>query len=393
MTKDYIILDDKMNAAKRNTGKMKAAVLVNLFYDDQIGFYQEYIKRIPEFIDIIIISSKDMILEMFNDTFIKIKKENRGRDISALLVAARDMIFRYDYICFVHDKKEKNPEVKADTDFWVKTLWDNVLQSEAYVYNVLDFLANNGSVGMVVPLPPHGRDFGTWLNRTWGTNYEKTKRLADELGIEAVISKERPPITYGTVFWAKTQALTKLYLKDWKYEDFPPEPMKNNGEINHAVERILQYVVEAAGYETKIALSSSFAASFIEKLHDELSDLWEQLDLTVGIRCYQELDCYQDRIAKIKRFHQEYEDIYLYGIGKVGRRCLRMCKILDIIPKGIIVTCPEREQAVVDDIPVIGISDFAFSRRTGIIISVSGNRRKEIEDELKKRKIESYLFF
>ncbi len=393
MDEYHIIADDKMNVVKRNIERIKVAVLIHLFYEDQIVLYQEYIKKIPAFIDIIIISSKDTILEMFDNTFIKIKKINRGRDISALLVAAGEVIFEYEYICFVHDKKEKELKLKADTEYWVKNLWDNMLQSEAYVYNILDLLANNDKLGMLAPLPPHGREFGTWLNRTWGPNYEKTKKLADELAIRTEICRECPPITYGTVFWAKTKALRKLFIKDWKYEDFPLEPMKNNGEINHAVERILQYVVMDAGYETKIVLSSSFAAAFINKLHDELNDLWEQMDLVVGIRSYEELEQYHSRIEKIKKFKNGCEDIYLYGIGRIGRRCLRICRILDIIPKGIIVTKPDKEQVVMEDIPVIGISELVSLNGAGIIISAGKGHREEMENELKKRGITSYIFF
>lgn len=307
----YIISDDKLNAVQKNIEKMKVAVLVHLFYEDQISIYLEYIKKIPAFIDVIIISSKDVILDRFDNTFMKIKKNNRGRDISALLVAAKNVIFSYDYICFVHDKKEKKPEIKEDTKFWVKNLWANTLQSETYIYNVLDFLISNDGLGMVVPLPPHGREFGIWVNRTWGPNYEKTKELAEELGINSVICRDCPPITYGTAFWAKTNALAKLFAKDWKYEDFPLEPMKNNGEINHAIERILQFVAEDAGYETRIVLSSTFAAAFIEKLRDEFSNLWEELDRVVGIKSYQEIDLYQNRLDKLKAFYDEYDNIYI----------------------------------------------------------------------------------
>jgi Lipopolysaccharide biosynthesis protein len=388
-----IISDGKRNVAKEYLEGMKVAVLVHLFYEDQVDFYQEYIKRIPVFVDVIIFSSKDIILKMFDDTYIKIKKKNQGRDISALLVTARDIIPNYEYVCFVHDKKEKKLEAKADTDFWIRTLWDNMLQSETYIYNILEFLANCNEVGMLVPPPPHGRDFGTWLNREWGPNYEKTQEMADELGVKVNIYRDCPPITYGTVFWAKTKAIVKLFFKDWRYEDFPLEPMKDNGEINHAMERILQYVVEDAGYETRIVLSSSFTTCFIKKLHDEFNALWEQLDSTVGIRSYKELDYFQNRVEKIKRFRNAHEDIYLYGIGKVGRRCLRICRILDIIPKGIIVTQPEKGQSIVNDIPVIGISDFAYTKRVGIIISVSEKSQMEIVNELKKRNIESYIIY
>lgn len=35
-----------------------------------------------------------------------ILKNNRGRDISALLVAGREFFTEYDYVCFIHDKRK-----------------------------------------------------------------------------------------------------------------------------------------------------------------------------------------------------------------------------------------------------------------------------------------------
>lgn len=386
--------NDKIETAVK-ISSLRTVILVNLFYEDQVPFYRTYLERIPDYIDIVIISSKNMILDEFGgERYQKIKKANRGRDISALLVAAKDIFFRYEYVCFIHDKKEKNQETKGYVEQWRKNMWDNMLQSPTYVYNLLALMERNPEWGLLAPLPPHGRDMGAWLNGTWGANYDNVCALAKELDMAAdLVHIDKTPVVYSTAFWARSNALKKLFSKNWRYSDFPDEPMKNDGELNHAIERILEYVVRDAGYETKIALSSSFAALFIEKLHDEFTELWEQLDLTVGIRSYKELNFYQDRVERIKKFRSECRDIYLYGIGKVGRKCLRICRLFDIIPKGIIVTCPMKEQAMVDDIPVIGISDFAFSQGIGIIISVGESYQQEIENELEKRKIESYIFF
>jgi hypothetical protein len=34
-----------------------------------------------------------------------ILKQNRGRDVSSLLVACKEYVFKYEYLCFIHDKK------------------------------------------------------------------------------------------------------------------------------------------------------------------------------------------------------------------------------------------------------------------------------------------------
>ena len=110
--------------------------------------------------------------------------------------------------------------------------------------------------------------------------------------------------------------------------------MRNDGEINHAIERVLQYVVEDAGYETKILLSASFAASFINQLHSEMNALWNQLDARLGISSYRGLNNYE----RIKEFAEKHSELYLYGAGKRGNECLRLCHACNIFPKGFIVT-------------------------------------------------------
>ncbi len=389
-----IIPDNKQVVTKTDIEKLKVAVFVHLYYEEQIEDYQKYLKAIPCFIDTVIISSKDIILDSFDDTkFIKIKKENRGRDISAILVAAKKLLFNYEYICFIHDKKEKDLDSKEYVDAWIKNLWDNTLQSRLYIYNVLELLEREHKLGMLVPLPPYGKDRGGWLSNSWGENYANVRELADELGIDEDIDYEAPLISYSTVFWARSDALRKLFSRNWKYEDFPDEPMKDDGEINHAIERILQYVVKDAGYETRIGLSTSFAEHFIVQLHGEIKDLWRQLNTDLGIRNYCGLDRYIERVEKIKEFGKKYTDIYLYGAGKVGNDCLKICRILDIFPKGFIVTKADDMYREIENVSLFSISDFIFTENMGVIISVGVDYQKEIEEELKKRKFASYIFF
>lgn len=390
----YIISDNKESETAIAIKTLKAVILVNLFYEDQVDFYQTYLEKIPDYIDIFIISSKDIILNMFNDDrYQKRKKENRGRDISALLVTAKDIFFQYDYVCFIHDKKEKEPETKEYVDAWRKNMWDNMLQSSSYIYNILELLASIPSIGMLVPIPPYGRDSGMWLNGSWGNNFGNVKQLAGELDInEATICYESLPITYSTAFWAKSKALLKLFSKNWKYTDFPDEPMRNDGEINHAIERILEYVVKDAGFEVKIALSTSYAAFFISQLNAEIKNLWEQLDRTIGIRYYSGLDCYQFTVDKIRNFARKYDKIYLYGGGKKGKQCLTICRLIGIKPKGFIITNPEGINEV-EGLPVLSSLDVELDESVGIIISVGIAFQQEVEEELKKRGFGEYVIF
>ena len=98
----------------------KAAVILYLFYIDTLPNYYGYIDGIPDSIDVYIISSKAEVLETVQSCMEQLRrghiryilKENTGRDVSALLVAASEIVKKYQYICFVHDKKAHDIKLK-----------------------------------------------------------------------------------------------------------------------------------------------------------------------------------------------------------------------------------------------------------------------------------------
>lgn len=120
----------------------EVAVFIHLYYEDSVEGCLTYVKNVPVGINVFIsVSSEQMkrklenYLQKWNLQFCRIvMKQNRGRDLSALLVAFREKVCQYKYICFVHDKKEKYQKLSADTQMWIRSMWDNTLLSEAYIY-------------------------------------------------------------------------------------------------------------------------------------------------------------------------------------------------------------------------------------------------------------------
>lgn len=391
----YTIISDEKRIIYDNVSKSSAvAVIICLYYEEQVHEYDRYIQSIPEGIDIYIISSKENILQEFRSSrYIKVKKENRGRDISALLVCAESFIFNYDYVCFIHDKKEKCYDDKDYIELWKRNLWSNMLESKQYITNILENFQNDKDLGMYVPFPPHKGDKGAWINGSWGKNYINTKKLADLLNLNVDISEDEAPIALSTVFWARTCALKKLYGRKWKYEDFPDEPIKNDGEINHAVERILQYVVQDAGYKVKAAISTSFAVEFFQQLQGELSFLWTSLNNNFGIRYYSDIKNYWERFEKIKSFKGDFDEIYIYGAGVRCRDCLKICRALNIKPQGIVVSDGNGDIETVEGIPVMAVKEFEQSPSRGIIVAVVEKYQEEIMAVLENYKINNYILF
>ena len=140
------ILPKKKNLdnSKQYMPERKIAIIIHLHYLDTIRKYIKYIENIPLDMDVFFTFSDSRIKEILLQTKVGrrnnykfIEKQNRGRDISAFLVACRKNIINYEYICFVHDKKEKKQIYKEDTEKWIQCLWENMLGSTEYIENII----------------------------------------------------------------------------------------------------------------------------------------------------------------------------------------------------------------------------------------------------------------
>ena len=268
----YYILSEGGADIERD-GYSDAAVIAYIYYDDTADQYLEYIKCIPDEVAVFLISSNEKTLQILTQFALNkgniqvIKKRNRGRDISALLISSREIFQKYTYVCFIHDKKAKSEEDQRRVDFWIENLWGNTLNSAGYIKNVLQVLEDNMNVGLLIPPEPY---FYMQSRTFWYDEYERTRTLANELGlINTIIEEEYPPITLGTVFWCRTCAMKKLFVRQWEFEDFVEEPMPGKGTISHAVERILAYLAQDAGYDTGTVMSEEYATKLLMALQHE----------------------------------------------------------------------------------------------------------------------------
>lgn len=70
-------------------------------------------------------------------------KNNRGRDVSAYLVACRDVFEKHDLVCCIHDKKSKQLRLQQTAvDFSYHCL-ESCLSTDKYVANVIQLFENN----------------------------------------------------------------------------------------------------------------------------------------------------------------------------------------------------------------------------------------------------------
>lgn len=245
----------------------KIVVIAHLYYDDLWEYAYNYLKNVPEYIDIIITTDTQDKKEFFEEHILKslnnksqvIVVNARGRDMSGLLVGCKDIIKDYDYFCFMHDKKSQAKEYITVGASFRDILWDNMLASPDYIESIVNQFDENPNLGLIVPPKIyHGTYFFSYVNKYWTLCFEEAQDLLERMDIDVTITRENPPISIGNCYWAKYDALKPLFDLDLDYEDFPEEPMPNDGTISHALERIYGYVAASQNYYSKIVMTEEF---------------------------------------------------------------------------------------------------------------------------------------
>ncbi len=373
-----------------------SAVFVHLYYEDSWERFSGYIGNIPSGINVFICSSNPRLLQTIENAPLKntnvtlLGKENRGRDISALLITFRKIMLRYEYICFIHDKKASFDYLEEDAAVWIRNMWENTLASTGYICQTLALLHEKKEIGLLVPPEPLGKHFNDWYTNGWKKNYENTVGLASELGIDGDLSRDKTPMAIGTVFWGRTDAIKKLLQKEWDYQEFPAEPLPLDGALNHAIERLLPFAAQDAGYDTGVIMSQSYAAWMLLHLKEYMQHTYEFLGEKMLIHFEHQLHTYDELQNTIQRYFQEFEKVYIYGAGAWGSEFLKNLRFWGYDPDGFLVSDGHKNSSIVDGIRVYELSEVPADGKCAVFIAVNYDIQKEIEEMLLQKGLNEY---
>jgi lipopolysaccharide biosynthesis protein len=184
--------------------------------------------------------------------------ENRGRDIGPFLVLLeRGRLDAYRYICKIHGKKSIDGGRKTYMgQMWRRRLLFDLLGAPGAASAAVDMFERNASIGMIgsrvfrLPNASYPEDL------SWSANRHMTLKIAERMGVPA--AKFQLDFFGGTMFWVRPEALKPL--RDLRLAaDMPYESGLVDGDLPHALERILPTSVLVAGY--KLADSDGCAAA------------------------------------------------------------------------------------------------------------------------------------
>lgn len=263
-------------------GKKRVALMMHLYYPDLVDYMLDYARRMPEDADLIVSSPNKETLRIFEEKtkgmkfgkIIALPMGNRGRDVSAVLVALKPYINDYRYICFVHDKKTVQTKPYANGRGFAYKCMECNLGSRTYIENIIETFERNPRLGMLMPPSPNHGNFYQIVGQEWASNYTNTLALGYKLKLNVNINPNKEPITpLGTMFWFRPEALRTLIDYPWTYEDFPKEPNGWDGTLLHAVERIYGFVVQHEGYYPAWVMHDHFASMEVTNLAFNLREL------------------------------------------------------------------------------------------------------------------------
>ena len=357
--KNYMVLSTKHSVRH----SYHAAVIIYLYYYEQLDSYVKYIREIPEKVDLFIITPEPRIIGGIKDKILKenmqfILRPNHGRDIAALLISAKKIFENYLYVCFVHDKGFKNVHSSADrilTGAWKKTLWENTLGSKAYIYNILECFEKNKKLGML--FPPEEPRLRFRNNRAlWCDDFHNTLRLARKMDLSCDLRESRQPISIGTAFWCRSKAIRKLMDFGWKEDDFPDEPMPVDGTISHAIERIFPYVAQDAGFVSTTVMTDMYAQeqySYLSGVLGQCMTIIKDASIGTSINDLYDIERYIERKRGITEKFRTFNKIYIYGAGAVGKRALLLMRQWGLDPAGFLETCPQKKEC--EGLPIFSV--------------------------------------
>jgi len=263
------ILPSRYVPAKADQSEV--ALILYIYYADLVGYCRSYALSMPEYADIYIITNDEKTREEaekqfkdfpcrhleFRDT------QNRGRDVSAYLVTCADIFARYDYVCCMHDKKSPYYQSEITGKYFAEHCYQYNLYNRNYVDNILCLFAQNPRLGMLCPPLVNFGIYYDVLGNEVTIEKAEMEKLYKQLNL-TVPFDDTPLFPCGTMFWVRGKAFLPIFAKEWKFADFPKEPLPNGGTMLHALERLYPFIPQQAGYYVASVFPDVKAEEYID---------------------------------------------------------------------------------------------------------------------------------
>lgn len=319
----YIIDQD---SSRKTADFSKIGFMYFVYYADLINQTLGNILALPKDAHILISSSSQSLLDKYkkeleDHNFANVNFQlvsPRGRDMSALLLGGKDFIHSFPFICFLHDKKTAQAGLITGKEYAYHNFHCNIA-SKHYVDNIFQIFVSNPEVGLLVP-PSFA------VGNEMGENEIELIKLMHMYRIKCPFDTS-PPAPFGNMFWVRSAALVSVLDRvNLSEEDFPQEPMADDGTFNHAFERFIPMVAQESGYLTAWVATRNYYESYtlrqlyqLRKITDAMTKRYGILGLKAQVSCLLS--------SNAQCYNQTDQSLYKTGIKlivlAVGRKVIK----------------------------------------------------------------------
>jgi lipopolysaccharide biosynthesis protein len=238
------------------------AVVAHIYYEDTWPDIAGALKGLTLPFDLIVttVAGRERLIESVRRSYPRAQAEimeNRGRDIGPFLtLLEQGRLDRYRYICKIHGKKSIDGGRETYMGIlWRRRLLFDLLGGPRAANAAIDMFERDPSVGMIGPKVFRLPKAGYPEDLSWSANRPLTLKIAERMGMPA--DKFQLDFFGGTMFWVRPEALKPL--RDLHLAgEMPYESGLIDGDLPHALERVLPTSVLVAGY--KLADSEGYEA-------------------------------------------------------------------------------------------------------------------------------------
>ncbi|WP_395344566.1 rhamnan synthesis F family protein [Ningiella sp. W23] len=231
--------------------EQRIALVFHIFYEDAIEKLIVSTRLMPISVDVFITAASEEIAKKAEIAFESVEQcnklrvvsvPNRGRNFGPFLVEFSDELLEYDLFCHIHSKKSLYSG--REQTQWFDYLHQYLMKDTHTISCLLRLFDEHQDLGMYYPtsfwMMP------SWVNH-WTCNKVHAAPFVESFGLDIDSDFVNYPV--GGMFWARPKALAPLLEASYQYEDFPEEPLPNDGSYLHALERILGVLTEKQGFK------------------------------------------------------------------------------------------------------------------------------------------------
>lgn len=261
---------------------LRTVVIAHIFYPEMTDEMLDRADHLPGSYDLVITTPEAERATQIQERLdaralrgsaeVRVLASNNGRDQGAFLIGCRDVIVdgAYDLIVKIHSKKTPQDAPAVGAHF-KEQQFGNLLHSPGYSANVVALFQNEPGLGIAYPPTVHlGHPT---LGHGWWQNKPGFEQWCRTLGIRVPLDDVSPLAPYGSMYFARPEALRLLVEHPWSYEDFGGAEAYLDGGLAHILERMPSYAAGELGFHTRTIATAEYLSTSYSALSYNLDQL------------------------------------------------------------------------------------------------------------------------